>query len=83
MLIRKEPETSEDFRKPCKLLRAHNVVFAHLMDSTGDSYLAGLYMMKITDPDSANKAFEPKRANNKDIEKRVAFYRFATTELDM
>ena len=83
MLIRKEPEASEGFRKACKLLRAHNVVFAHLMDSTGDSYLAGLYMMKISDTDSTNTAFEPKKAKNKDTDKMAAFYRFTTTEVDL
>ena len=82
MLIRKEPETSEDFRKTCKLLKAHNVVVAHLMDSTGDSYLAGLYMMKITDTESTKTAFEQKRAKNKDTEKLAAFFRFTTTEID-
>ena len=47
----------------------HNVVFAHLMDTTGDSYLAGLYLMKSIDsniPD--NTAFVPQKAKNKDTE---------------
>ena len=61
MLIRKEPETSEDFRQACKLSKPHNVVFAHLIGSTGDSYLAGLYMMKISDTDSTNTALEHKK----------------------
>ncbi len=83
MPIRREPETSEDFRKTGKLLKAHNVGFAHFMDSTGDSYLAGLYMMKIRDTESRNTAFEPKRAKNKDTEKLTAFYRSTTTATEV
>ena len=49
MLIRKEEATAEYFKAVCKFMSKHNVVFAHLMDTTGDSYLAALYLMKITD----------------------------------
>ena len=44
MLIRKEEATAEYFKAVCKFMGKHNVVFAHLMDSTGESYLAGLYL---------------------------------------
>ena len=58
----------------------HNVVFAHLMDTTGDSYLAALYLMKIGElTKQGNTAFIPKKAKNKDTEKLAAYYRFTTT----
>ena len=54
------------------------------MDTTGESYLAGLYLMKITDAgDQDNTAFIPKKAKSKDTEKLAAYYRFTTTELDL
>ena len=46
MLIRKDEATAEDFKAVCKFMSEHNVVFAHLMDTTGDSYLAAIYLMK-------------------------------------
>ena len=49
MLIRKDEATTEDFRTVCKFMSKHNVFFAHLMDTTGDSYLAGIYLMKTGD----------------------------------
>jgi hypothetical protein len=42
MLIRKESETAKQFYDTTRLLKKHNVVFAHLMDTTGDSYLAAI-----------------------------------------
>ncbi len=47
--MRKDEATAEDFKAVCKFMSKHNVIFAHIMDSTGDSYLAGLYLMKISD----------------------------------
>ncbi len=54
------------------------------MDTTGDSYLAALYLMKIGDASTqGNTDFIPKKDKNKDTEKVAAFYRFTTTHLDM
>ncbi len=54
------------------------------MDTTGESYLAGVYMMRFKDADSqGNTAFEPIEAKNRDTEKLAAYYRFTTTELDL
>ena len=84
MLIRKEEATGADFRKVCNWLRKENVIFANLMDSTGDSYLAAVYLMKVAPAHSQiNTAFQPKKAKNKNTEKIAAYYRFATTELDL
>jgi hypothetical protein len=84
MLIRKEEATGADFRKVCNWLRKENVIFANLMDSTGDSYLAAVYLMKVAPAHSQiNTAFQPKKAKNKNTEKISAYYRFATTELDL
>ena len=63
MLIRKEPETAKQFYDTTRLLNKHNVAFAHLMDTTGDSYLAAIYLMKIrVAGDQENTAFIPKKA---------------------
>ncbi len=84
MLIRGEEGTGKEFTDTCKFLKQHNVIFANLMDSTGNSYLAGLYLMKVTPADSqGNTAFEPKTKKNKDTEKLAAYYRYTTTELDL
>ena len=81
MLIRNDELTRKTFYETTKFLSKHNVVFAHLMDTTGDSYLAGLYLMKIQDSKNpGNTAFIPKKDKNKDTEKLAAFYRFTTTE---
>ena len=54
------------------------------MDSSGDSYLAALYLMKVGHASNqGNTDFIPKKAKNKDTEKLAAYYRFTTTELDM
>ncbi len=52
MLIRNEELTSHTFYETIRFRSKHNVVFAHLMDSTGDSYLAGLYLMKVNASDN-------------------------------
>ena len=61
----------------------HNVSFAHLMDTTGDSYLAALYLMKIGDASNqGNTDFIQKKQKTR-TDKLAAYYRFTTTELDM
>ena len=47
MLIRKDDGTQETFRKVCNWLRKQSAIFFNLMDSTGDSYLAAVYLMHI------------------------------------
>ena len=42
MLIRNDELTRKTFYETTKFLSKHNVVFAHLMDTTGESYLAVL-----------------------------------------
>ena len=67
MLIRKDEAAAEDFKAICKFMSKHNVIFAHLMDTTGDSYLAALYLMKIGDASNqGNTDFIHKKAKNKD-----------------
>jgi hypothetical protein len=80
MLIRKKSETAKQFYDTTRLLKKHNVAFAHLMDTTGDSYLAAIYLMKIrVAGDQENIAFIPKKAKSKDTEKLAAYYRFTIT----
>ena len=57
MLIRNDELTKTTFYEAIRFLSKHNVVFAHLMDTTGDSYLVGLYLMKIAASDQENAAF--------------------------
>jgi len=84
MLIRKDDATKKLFHDTTRLLKKHNVIFSNLMDTTGESYLAGLYLMNLKDAsDQGNTAFIPKKAKSKDTEKLAAFYRFTTTELDL
>ena len=59
-----------DFKTTTKFLVRNNLVFAHLMDSVGDSYLTALYIMNIFASDTpGNREFIPKKARNKDTEK--------------
>ncbi len=84
MLIREQEATGDDFRKVCNWLRKENVIFANLMDSTGDSFLAAVYLTKVTDePSQIHTAFQPKKAKNKNTEKNSAYYRCTTTDLDL
>ncbi len=55
MLIRKDEATAKQFNDSTRLLKKHNVVFTHLMDTTGDSYLARLYLMRRTPPSSPRR----------------------------
>ena len=63
-----------------------NVVFSHLMSSTGDSYLEAIYVMNLTASDwgeSKRLEFDPKRIKNKSGDRIAAYYRYSTTELDL
>ncbi len=69
MLIRKDEATASDFKADCKFMSKHNVVFAHLADTTGDSYLSALYFIEINDSDNqGNTAFVPKKPRTKTLE---------------
>ena len=77
-------DNAEDFGKTAKLLVRSNAVFAHLMDSVGNSYLAGFYLMNFFDSETqGNREFIPKKARNRDTEKLAAYYRFTSTELNL
>ncbi len=74
MLIRNDELIKKTFYETSKFLSKYNMLSAHLMDTTGDSYLAGLYLMKINDSDNqGNTAFIPNKAQNKDTDKLAAF----------
>jgi len=65
------------------MLADRNVIFAHLMDIKGHSYLNAIYLMNLSDSDTKGRAFEPKKIKNKDGDKLSCFYRYITTELDL
>ena len=75
--------TAADFAKVVRLLASKNVIFAHLMDMSGNSYLEAIYLMNMFDSDTKHKHFEPKLKRNRDADKIAAFYRFTSTELDL
>ena len=75
--------TAADFAKVAKLLVSKNVMFANLMDMTGNSYLEAIYLMNIFDSDTKGNKFEPKSKRHRDTDKISAFYRFTTTTLDL
>ncbi len=53
------------------------MIYANLMGITGDSYLPGVYLVKIATADSqGNAAFQPKKHKNEDTEKILAYFRF-------
>ncbi len=84
VLVRNDDATKKLFYDATRLLKKQNALLAHLMDTTGDSYLAGLYLMKIRDSDSTeNAVFIPKKAKSQDNEKLAAYYRFTATQLDL
>ena len=63
-----------EFNRLTSLLKSKNVVFSHLMDSTGDSYLEAIYVMNLTASDWGDKGnqrleFDPKRIKNKSGDK--------------
>ena len=79
---------ASEFNHLTSLLKSKNVVFSHLMDSTGDSYLEAIYVMNLTASDwgkdgSKHLEFDPQRIKNKSGDKIAAYYRYTTTELDL
>ena len=77
---------ASDFKHLTSILKSKNVVFSHLMDSTGDSYLEAIYVMNLTASnfnDSKRLEFDPKRIKNKSGDKISAYFRYTTTELDL
>ena len=83
-----ESMEASEFKRLTSILKSKNVVFAHLMDSTGDSYLEAVYVMNLTastfnDAGSKRLEFDPKRIKNKCGDKVAAYYRYTTTELDL
>ncbi len=84
MLIRSDDVTKKKFHDTTRLLKKHNVVFALLMHTTGDSYLAGHCLMKIQESSNQeNTALIPKKAKSKDTEQLASYFRFTTTLLDL
>jgi len=75
--------TAADFAKVATMLKNKNVIFGNLMDMTGDSYLEAIYIMQLFDSETKGKAFEPKKARNRNTDKIATYYRFSTTELDL
>ena len=43
------------------LMISKNVIFKDLMESTGKTYLAAVYLMNITDSETKGRAFEPRK----------------------
>ena len=79
---------ASEFNHLTSLLKSKNVVFSHLMDSTGDSYLEAIYVMNLTASDFGKDGskcleFDPKRIKNKSGDKIAAYDRYTTTELDL
>ena len=77
---------ASDFKRLTSILKVKNVVFSHLMDSTGDSYLEAIYVMNLSASnfnDSKRLEFDPKRIKNKSGDKISAYFRYTTTELDL
>ena len=59
-MIRRDRDGA-DFKKACLLLSKKNVVFQDLMDSTGKTYLAPLYLMDLNESDTKGDIFVPKK----------------------
>ena len=75
-----------DFKRLAAILKSKNIVFAHLMGTTGDSYLEAMYVMNLADSNfeqSKRLEFDPKRIKNKSGSQVAAYYRYSTTELDL
>jgi hypothetical protein len=79
---------ASEFKQLTSLLKSTNVVFSHLMKSTGDSYLEAIYVTNLTASDfgtdgSKRLEFDPKRVKHKCGDKIAAYCRYTTTELDL
>ena len=81
-LIRREEDAS-DFRKICVMMIMKSVVFKDLMESTGKTYLAAIYLMNLQSSETKGRAFDPKKARNKDTDKVGAYYLYSSTAMDL
>jgi hypothetical protein len=72
---KKNTSTTADFAKVCEILKSKNVILSNMMVMTGDSYLESQLLKSFFDSDTTRKAFEPKKAKNRDTKKIAAFYR--------
>ena len=62
-MIRRERDNG-DFKKAWMLLSSQSVVFSDLMDSTGKTYLAAMYLTNLTDSDTKGDVFVPKKSED-------------------
>jgi len=80
-------QEGREFNHLASLMKSKNVVFSHLMDTTGNSYLEAMYVMNLSKSDWTKDGdrieFDPKRRKNKSTDKVAAYYRYTTTELDL
>ena len=60
-----------------------NVIFKDLMESTGKTYLAAVYLMNITDSETKGRAFEPRKRKNRDTTKVGAYYLYNYVAMDL
>jgi len=74
---------NKEFGRVTKMLADRNVIFGHLMDVKGNSYLKAIYLMNLSNSDTKGRAFEPKKAKNRDGHKMSCYYMYISTELDL
>jgi hypothetical protein len=66
-----------------ELMINKNVVGKDLMRSTGDSYLAAVYLMNITVSETKGRAFEARKRKNRDTTKVGAYYLYNYVSMDL
>ena len=76
-------ENPKPFKEMIKIFSSKNLVFQDLMDSTGQTYLAGMLLMKVAKVDTDTLNFEPKKQRNKDTSKVGAYYMYSCTPMDL
>ena len=75
--------SNDEFGRVTKMLADRNVIFGHLMDVKGNSYLKAVSLMNLSDSDTKGRAFEPKKVKHIDGHKVSCYYMYISTELDL
>ena len=70
-MSKKEASTQNACNDLCYFVRRKNNLFKEVMGNFGDSYLAVVYLMKIDVVDAEGAAYKPRRAKNRDGEKKA------------
>ena len=81
-LVRKK-EHPKDFSKVIKFMCRKNKIFAHHWETSGESYLAAIYLMNLIESETTGNAFEPKRVKNRNTQRIGVYSRYTTTIMDV